>query len=85
MRPHGHFTGGDISRLRELQHKPERIKKEEVKKLIDEGENPVILDVRDPEDYEHSTTKIKDSVRIPAAHVRSAINQLPKDRPIITY
>lgn len=63
----------------------ERITKEELKKLIDEGKNPLILDVRGIHALRESTIKIKGAVLAPPATVHRIIDKLPKDRQIITY
>ncbi|HZD60442.1 MAG TPA: rhodanese-like domain-containing protein [Anaerolineae bacterium] len=76
---------GHLIRYEELLFEPERITKEELKKLIDEDKNPLILDVRGAHGYRESDIKIKGSVRIPPAHVHDLVDALPKDRPIIVY
>jgi hypothetical protein len=69
----------------ELLAKPERITVEDLKQMMDEGKNPLILDVRNPHDYEESEIKIEGSVRIPAPYLHSLIDKLPVDRPIVPY
>ncbi|MBE0446903.1 MAG: hypothetical protein IBX64_02155 [Actinobacteria bacterium] len=76
---------GHLISYEELLFEPERITKEDLKKMIDEGKNPLILDVRGAQDYMESEIKIKGSVRIPPAQIHDLIDKLPKDRPVITY
>jgi len=68
-----------------LLTEPPRITKEDVKKLMDEGKNLLLLDVRGGRDYRESDIKIKGSVRIPPAQVHDLIDKMPADRPIIVY
>jgi len=55
---------------------------EELKKRIDAGEKPVLLDVREP--WEFSICKIEGSINISMSNTEKLINELNTDNEIIT-
>lgn len=57
----------------------------ELKRRLDQGENPVILDVRQPDAYAEYPGAIPGSVRIPPAHLPDRYQELPRDRLIVPY
>jgi len=64
---------------------PTRITVEEVKARLDRGEPIAFLDTRAPEDWEKSDVKIKGAIRVPAKEVECYLDQIPRDRSIVTY
>ena len=55
----------------------------EVKQLLADGETPVLLDVRAPQELEWK--QIEGAVNIPLGALRAEYQQLPKDREIIAF
>lgn len=56
---------------------------QEVKQALDRGERLLILDVRQPGDYESSAMTIRGSRRIAPNELTSMIGNLPKNVPIV--
>jgi rhodanese-related sulfurtransferase len=62
-----------------------RITKEELRPMIGNPE-VIILDVRQPDDWNNSQSKIKGAVRIdPKEKLGSVMNKLPKDKTLVFY
>jgi rhodanese-related sulfurtransferase len=55
---------------------------EQLDRMVD-THKAVVLDVRDPEEY--NAGAIKGAINIPLGELRSRIDELAADRPIITY
>ena len=55
---------------------------QELKDKIDKGEDFVLLDVREPQEYNFSRIKEKEAMLVPLMKLPSVVNQLPKDKPI---
>jgi len=55
----------------------------EVQEKIAKKEDIVLLDVRSPEEYNDS--KIRDSILIPLGQLRRRLDELPRDKEIITF
>jgi adenylyltransferase/sulfurtransferase len=53
------------------------------KKMIDRGEKPVIIDVREPHEYD--ICKIDGSKLIPLGEVPNRMNEIPKDKPVVIH
>jgi len=62
-----------------------RITVQELKAEIDRGEDVVIIDIRAGREYEDSKIKIKGAIRISIVQLENRINELPRDKEIITY
>ena len=62
-----------------------RITVQELKAKMDKGEDIVIIDVRAGREYTDSKIKMKGAVRISIVQLESRINELPRDKEIITY
>ena len=62
-----------------------RITVQELKAKMDKGEDIVIIDVRTGREYEESKIKMKGAIRIPIVQLENRINELPRDKEIITY
>jgi rhodanese-related sulfurtransferase len=61
-----------------------RVDKETLKSWLDNSE-VVIIDVRQPEDWQGSDKKIKGSVREAPGEVKTWAASLPKDKKIVLY
>ena len=64
--------------------KPSPIKIDDLKKLVEEGKNVFDLDVREPKELEELGT-LKGYVNIPLGQLESRLNEVPKNRVIVTY
>ena len=62
-----------------------RITVQELKAKMDKGEDIVIIDVRAGREYEDSKIKMKGAIRISIVQLENRINELPRDKEIITY
>jgi len=54
----------------------------ELKEKIDSGEDFILLDVREPQEYEFSRIREKEAMLIPLMKLPAVIDKLPKDKPI---
>jgi 3-mercaptopyruvate sulfurtransferase SseA len=63
----------------------ERITAEELKSKLSHKEAVFILDVRMPDDYDKAEKKIKGSVRISPFDLKARMNEIPKDKDVVTY
>jgi len=61
-----------------------RISAQEAKKVLDRG-SAAFVDTRNPQAWSESETKLPGSIRVPADRVNESLNQLPKDKQLITY
>ncbi|MBN2584907.1 MAG: FAD-dependent oxidoreductase [Planctomycetes bacterium] len=55
----------------------------EVKQMQDEGRNFLLLDVRSPGEYEQ--VRLPGSTLIPLGTLRGRLNEVPRDKPIVTF
>jgi rhodanese-related sulfurtransferase len=62
-----------------------KISVQDAKKMMDRGEGVLFVDSRNPQAWGSSTSKLPGAVRVPADDVQSHVNELPRDRTIITY
>lgn len=61
------------------------ISAEDAWRLVEEGKNPVFIDTRNAKHWGQSDVKIPGSLRIWREELAARINEVPRDRPIITY
>lgn len=64
---------------------PDRITIEEVKRKMNAGEAIVFIDTRNSRDWNASDVKIPGALRIHYSELLKHINELPRDRLIVTY
>ena len=62
-----------------------RVTVDEVKQRIERGEQFAFIDTRNPKAWAEAETKLPGAVRVPADDVAGHINEIPRDRVIITY
>ena len=55
---------------------------QELKEKIDNNEDFILLDVREPQEYQFSRIKEKEAMLVPLMRLPSVIFKLPKDKPI---
>lgn len=62
-----------------------RITTDEVKERMDRGEQFAFVDTRNPTAWAESDRKLPNAIRIPADELDQHLNEIPKDRAVITY
>lgn len=63
----------------------EEISPEEVRQNLEEGSSPLFIDVRRPEVYDKSSTRISGARRIQPDAIGKNLSDLPKGREIVIY
>jgi rhodanese-related sulfurtransferase len=62
-----------------------RVTVEEVKEGMDRGEAFTFIDTRNPKAWAEADTKLPGAIRIPADEIEQHLDQIPRDRTVITY
>ena len=62
-----------------------RVTVDEVKQRIDRGEQFTFIDTRNPKAWGEAKTKLPGAIRVPAEEVEQHLNEIPRDRSVITY
>lgn len=62
-----------------------RITTDEVKERLDRGEEFAFLDTRNPTAWAESDKKLPNAIRVPAEELNQHLDEIPKDRAVITY
>jgi rhodanese-related sulfurtransferase len=62
-----------------------RITTDEVRERMDRGEQFTFVDTRNPTAWGESDKKLPHAVRVPAEEVAEHLDEIPKDRAVITY
>ncbi|HEY0430494.1 MAG TPA: rhodanese-like domain-containing protein [Pyrinomonadaceae bacterium] len=62
-----------------------RITTDEVRERLDRGEQFTFVDTRNPQAWAESDKKLPNAMRIPADQLAEHLNEIPKDRAVITY
>lgn len=62
-----------------------RVTVDEVKERMDRGEMFAFVDTRNPQAWGEATTKLPGAIRITADEVEQHLNEVPRDRTVITY
>ena len=62
-----------------------RITVDEVKERMDRGEQFTFIDTRNPVAWSESDKKLPNALRIPANELDQHLDEIPKDRTVITY
>lgn len=58
---------------------------DQLKRRLDQGDNVLVVDVRQPNAYAAYPGEIPNSVRIPPSELPERYGELPRDRPIVLY
>ncbi len=64
---------------------PTRVTVDEVKERMDRGEQFTFIDSRNPKAWQDAKQKLPKALRIPAEELEQHLNEIPRDRAIITY
>jgi rhodanese-related sulfurtransferase len=62
-----------------------RITVDEVKQRMDRGEQFAFVDSRNPQAWAESDKKLPNAIRVPANELQQHLDEIPKDRTVITY
>jgi rhodanese-related sulfurtransferase len=62
-----------------------RVTVDEVKERMDRGEQFTFVDTRNPKAWGEAETKLPGAIRVPANEVEQYLDQIPRDRTVITY
>jgi rhodanese-related sulfurtransferase len=63
----------------------DRITIDEVKKKMDRGEPILFIDTRNSHDWSESDVKLPGALRIHFSELEQRLDELPRDRLIVTY
>jgi len=62
-----------------------RVTTEEVKERIERGEQFTFVDTRNPQAWGEADEKLPGAIRVPADEVEQHLDEIPRDRAVITY
>lgn len=62
-----------------------RITTDEVRERLERGEQFTFLDTRNPTAWGESDKKLPNAVRVPAEELAEHLDEIPRDRAVITY
>lgn len=62
-----------------------RVTVDEVRERMDRGEPFAFVDTRNPQAWAESDLKLPGALRVPADEVEQHLNEIPRDRAVITY
>lgn len=62
-----------------------RVTVDEVKERMERGEPLVFIDCRNPKAWGESDQKLPNAIRVPADEVEQHMDEIPRDRTVITY
>jgi sulfur-carrier protein adenylyltransferase/sulfurtransferase len=62
-----------------------RITTDEVKERMDRGEEFAFVDTRNPKAWAESDKKLPNAIRVPADELGQHLEEIPKDRAVLTY
>jgi rhodanese-related sulfurtransferase len=62
-----------------------RVTVDEVKERMDRGEAFTFVDTRNPKAWAEADTKLPRAIRMPADEAEQHLDQIPRDRTVITY
>jgi rhodanese-related sulfurtransferase len=56
---------------------------EELKAMQERGESPLLLDVREPQEY--AVSDLAGSMKVPLGTIPNSLAKIPKDRDVVVY
>ena len=62
-----------------------RITVDEVRERMERGEEFAFVDTRNPKAWGESDQKLPHALRVPADELAAHVNEIPRDRAVITY
>jgi len=70
---------------RRRQMEATRITVDEVRERLDRGEEFTFVDTRNPTAWGESDKKLPHAIRVPAEEVAAHLNEIPRNRTVVTY
>jgi rhodanese-related sulfurtransferase len=62
-----------------------RITVDELRRRMEAGEDFVLIDTRNPQQWAKSEAKMPEAIRVPLDKVDDALSRIPAEKPIVTY
>jgi rhodanese-related sulfurtransferase len=62
-----------------------RITVDQLRKRMETGEDFVLIDTRNPQQWAKSEVKMPEAVRVPLDNLDAALSRIPTEKPIVTY
>ena len=62
-----------------------RVTTDEVRERMERGEQFTFVDTRNPQAWGEAETKLPGAVRVPADELEQHLDEIPRDRAVITY
>jgi rhodanese-related sulfurtransferase len=62
-----------------------RVTAEEIVERLDRGEPIAFVDSRNPQAWGEAEEKIAGAIRVPADEIDGHLDEIPKDRSVVTY
>jgi rhodanese-related sulfurtransferase len=62
-----------------------RITVDELRERLDRGEEFAFVDTRNPKAWAEADQKLPHAIRVPAEELAAHVNEIPRDRTVITY
>lgn len=62
-----------------------RVTVDEIKERMGRGEVFTFVDTRNPQAWAEADAKLPSAIRVPADEVEQVLDEIPKDRTVITY
>ena len=62
-----------------------RVTVDEIKQRMDRGEVFTFVDTRNPQAWGEADEKLPGAIRVSADEVEQSVDQIPRDRTVITY
>jgi rhodanese-related sulfurtransferase len=62
-----------------------RVTVDEIKERLDRGEVFTFVDTRNPQAWGEADTKLPGAIRVSADDVENSLDEIPRDRTVITY
>lgn len=62
-----------------------RVTVDEIKERMERGEAFTFVDTRNPQAWGEADSKLPAAIRVPADEVEQIMDQIPRDRTVITY
>ena len=62
-----------------------RVTVDEVKERLDRGEQFAYIDTRNPQAWGEAETKLPGAIRVPADELEQHLDEIARDRAVITY
>jgi rhodanese-related sulfurtransferase len=62
-----------------------RITVDDLRKRMEKGEDFVVIDTRNPQEWAKSDVKLPEAIRVLPDQIEQDLSKIPKDKPIVAY